>query len=808
MLLLGWLLALASVAHAQSASVPSDKPASSEQSEQEKKAEEEKKPPLEFGRLIPRFGEEIVDPLAGEGPRLMLKPGHWTSTWQRMRANFNDFIGTLDIELLDDNHRQVALEHTRYSIEINRDVTLAKGKPRESEVDILLPQRTPATRLEARIKDQDSGAEVFRYQPKLDPLPAYQYQLVVLAKEPSQYAFLKVTNTVRAPWEEEFDESSQAHYQVSLLKAGVEIPLSENTLAWTSVAFLVWDEVDPTRFTVDQQRALLDWIHWGGRLIINGPDSLAMLKGSFLDVVLPADDAGPRTLAADELAAWSQYWGRRESGTPIPPFAPTKAISGIKLEPREGAVELAGGANLFALRTAGRGAVVVSALQLNEREFVDWPGYDGFLNAGLLGRPRRVFSMGPYDAVKVAWADYPTRRLDAHFTTSLRVFARDAQVAANSQRVDLATTPVFAMPAQPTSLVADRSGGVAAWDEFTPAANAARETLLVAAGVQVPGVGFVVACLAFYLLVLVPVNWLIFHTIERIEWAWIAVPFLAIAGTWVVVKQAQLDIGFVRAQTEVAILELQGPHDRGWLARYSAMYSSLATTYEVEFPEHVAAAALPFPANGTAPTDWQETVTLQQGGSPRLQGLTVSSSATRLIHAEQLVQLEGPIRLGKSSQGLEQVENRTQFALRDVALVRRTFDAQGKPRYDGCWLGVIKPKSSAIVGMQRLLWNSNELPFSAERALATQVRTRPVMDVEAVMKLALKFADKNDPLSARREETRLVGVIDEALPGMSVTPVASQHTGATVVVSHLNYGKLPVPQPDVNSVADVLHPSQ
>jgi hypothetical protein len=813
MLLVVSLLALAPSAHAQAATPSPAKPASSEKSDKEKtdaekKEEEERKPPLEFGRLVPRFGEETVDPTVDEGPRLMLKPGHWTNTWQRMRANFNDFIGTLVIELLDDNRRQVALEHTRYSFEVARDVPLAKGKQRESEVDILLPQRAPATRLQARINDRDSGTEVFLYQPKLESIPAYQYQLVVLAKEPSRYALLKVTNTVRAPWEEEYDESSQVHYQVSLLKAGLEIPLPENTLAWTSVAFLVWDEVDPTRFSVDQQQALLNWLHWGGRLIVNGPDSLATLQGSFLDAVLPATDAGPRTISTDELTKWSQYWGHRDSGAQVPPLVPARPLSGIKLEPREGAVELPGGENLFLVRAAGRGAVVVSALQLNERDFVNWPGFDGFLNAGLLGRPRRVFSTGPYGAAQVAWADYPTRRLDAHLTTSLRVFARDAQVAANTQRVDLANTNIFATPAVPNSLVVDRPGGVAAWDEFSPAANAARETLLVAAGVQVPGVGFVVSCLAFYLLVLVPVNWLIFHTIERIEWAWIAVPFLALAGTWVVVKQAQLDIGFVRSQTEVAILELQGSHDRGWLARYSAMYSSLATTYEVEFPEHAAAAAMPFPANDTDPTDWQESVVFQQGGSPRLTGLTVSSSATRLIHAEQLVELEGPIRLGKSSQGLDQVENRTQYHLRDVALVRCSFDAQGKARYDGCWLGEIKPKNSAVVGIQRLTWNAKELPFAAERVLTRQSQTKPALEVDPVLRLAFMFADKNDPLATRREETRLVAVIDEALPGMNVIPEASQHAGATVVVAHLNYGKLPTPQPDVNNAADVFHPSE
>jgi hypothetical protein len=236
------------------------------------------------------------------------------------------------------------------------------------------------------------------------------------------------------------------------------------------------------------------------------------------------------------------------------------------------------------------------------------------------------------------------------------------------------------------------------------------------------------------------------------------------------------------------------------------MYSSLATTYEAEFPEHAAAAALPFPANSTEATDWQERVVFQEGGSPRLTGLTVSSSATRLLHAEQLVQLDGPIRLGKASNGLEQVENRTQYALRDAALVRRTFDAQGKARYDGSWLGDIKPKSSAVVGMRRLAWNPKVLPFASERASAAQGRQQPVMDVDAVLRLAFKFADKNDP--TRREETRLIAVIDEALPGMNVTPEASQHTGATVVVAHLTYGKLPTPQPDVNSAADVFRPSE
>src|SRR5690606_9987531 len=130
----------------------------------------------------------------------------------------------------------------------------------------------------------------------------------------------------------------------------------------------------------------------------------------------------------------------------------------------------------------------------------------------------------------------------------------------------------------------------------------------------------------------------------------------------------------------------------------TAMYSSLSTTYEIEFPDHQSAAVLPFPASDTDQSGWQEAVVFHQSGSPRLTGLTVSSPATRLVHGEQLVQLEGPVRLGVSSLGLKQLENRSQLKLRDAAIIRRSIDSQGKPQYDGCWLGEIAPRSSAVVG--------------------------------------------------------------------------------------------------------------
>ena len=74
-----------------------------------------------------------------------------------------------------------------------------------------------------------------------------------------------------------------------------------------------------------------------------------------------------------------------------------------------------------------------------------------------------------------------------------------------------------------------------------------------------------------YLLAIVPINWLVFRIAGRVEWAWIAVPF--IAGTWglLVIWLAQLDIGFARAETEVAVLELQNDFSRSSDALHGAL---------------------------------------------------------------------------------------------------------------------------------------------------------------------------------------------------------------------------------------------
>ena len=773
-----------------------------------------KKPRLEIERLQPLLGQEITEEamwaensesLDENATPLLIKPGHWMATVQRMKPNYTDFVGHSTISLLNTKNKPVPLEFTRFTLYFSRPVALAKGRVKRVEGEVFVPERTTATRLRENLTNRNTG-NTHEKTLKLLPMPPYQYFVVVLAKEVSRYGFLKVTDTVRAPWEEEFEAAAQPHYRVVLADAGKSLPLSSNSLAWTTIAYLVWDEVDPTRLTSEQQWALVDWLHWGGRLVINGPDSLDTLRGSFLDEWLPVESSGSRSIVDDDLRQWSRYWGGRARGANVLPLVPTKPWSGLVLSPRKGTRELVGGGGLFYQREVGLGSVVVSAVQLAERDLVNWPGFDSFLNGGLLGRPRRQYSKGAYDGRRVDWADYRGHRLDAHFTTPRRLAARDVTTSANVLRVETAITNQFGQPDTKLTTQIDRPGGVGAWSAFSPVAVAAREVLTAAAAVRVPKAEFVIACLAVYLVVLVPINWMVFHSLRRVEWAWIAAPVIALLGTWVIARQAQLDIGFVRSQTEVGLLELHSPYERGLLSRYTALYSSLSTTYDVTFEESETVAA-PFPASQRetrklGDTLWQ--VGFEKHHDTQLRGLTVSSTSTRMLHSEQMFALDGPIRLGLSSRGHEQVENRTRYRLRDLMVVHRFFDDDGQPHYKGDWIGELRASDSAVLALSSIDVTEKRRLFAEERRQSAEEAIGERLTLDTLVDLALKFPDRSDPYSNRREEYRLVGVIDQLMPGTTVAPAASQTHGATVVLAHLRYGEPPNPEPDVNSRDDVI----
>lgn len=793
---------------------------SSEQAadDDEKKKQEE----LEKQRKIPDFKLDPPVVLPSE-PKVAIppvKPGHWASASQEMRSNMRDFVGDSLLSTVDNQNRPYSVESTPYFLRSSRPVLLTKGRPKATETTFFVPQVNKTVNIAMDLEERGLGSGPPQARTGLTMMPTYQYHLVILAKSPSRYSFIKTLDSVSVPFQGESEnERDTLQYLVVELGADQVTSLPDNPLTWTSIAYLFWDDIDPGEpFPADQKKALVDWLHWGGQLIISGPDSLDTLKGSFLDPYLPATNDGAKKFEPDDkdLAELNSGWIISTLAMPGKPIQVTAPWSGIKLKLRPGATVLPNTGGLFVERPVGRGRVVVSAIRLPERDFINWrSGFESFFNACLLRRPPRKYSLGFYEGLSLNWADerMKERRLDASLNTRLYYYARDLGVTTAyhfEETPDPDAPPPVTIPSpggRPLRTLPggqqmireyrppDNSGGVGAWNDYSAAASAAREALREAAGVEVPDAGFVVLCLAAYLIALVPLNWLIFRTAGRVEWAWVAAPFIAIAGTWVIVQRARLDIGFVRSQTEIGFLEQQPDHARAHLSRYTALYTSLSTTYDFDFGNMTTLIA-PFPTH-TSAADFQllggeglTPINFQRYDNVRLAGLPISSNSTGMVHSEQMLPLDGPIRIGQSVAKRDQIENRSALDLHSVCVIKRKG-----ANLEGRWIGDLLPGQSIPLTAARL--PANKVPFADDRAAEARTKPSTRLNLEPMFLLAV------DPRNIADGEMRLVGRVDEVLAGETITPAASQVRGATLVVAHLQYAPIPPPSKDANTRQEI-----
>ncbi len=129
----------------------------------------------------------------------------------------------------------------------------------------------------------------------------------------------------------------------------------------------------------------------------------------------------------------------------------------------------------------------------------------------------------------------------------------------------------------------DAVTGISGWSDNSDTINLCRDILKAESGIEIPDSSLVFRSLGWYLLILVPINYLIFRLMGRLEYAWLAVPVIAVGGAIWVARAARLDIGFARSQTELAVLELPANYSRGHLTRIIAIYNSLSSRYDIDF---------------------------------------------------------------------------------------------------------------------------------------------------------------------------------------------------------------------------------
>jgi hypothetical protein len=498
-------------------------------------------------------------------------------------------------------------------------------------------------------------------------------------------------------------------------------------------------------------------------------------------------------------------------------------------------------------RRVGGGRIVVTAFPLTDVRIRQWKNFDGFFNNVLLRRPARQFSNDEFNSLRVSWVDrrLSSMTLEPRLGSTLRYFTRDIGYPADERRPTTAyqqvPTPdeVPDVPGIPSNLPptvrrammarmgqfpsetppdttgthpnlddwhfagyhASPQSGVAAWSDYGAASDAARNALTEAAGIEIPRADFVLKVLAAYLAVLVPLNWLIFRVINRVEWAWIAAPVIAIVGAGAVIRLAQLDIGFARSRTEIAVLEVQANYPRAHLTRYTALYSSLSSTYRLAFAQHTAV-ALPFASAPGEATRQQissiSDVELRQDKDISLAGVQVSSNSTGMVHSEQMFDLGGKLTLVGDDQKGFSVKNTGSLGMFDVGILRKTASGTVESAY----LAKLPAQTSAQISFKPLADNTGWLPewnkspvFAGESA-----------DEKGRVRLTRLARLAVERLRLMPGDVRLVAWTDEQLAGLAITPHAPQNTTHTLVLAHLVRGDLPLVRADANVAEDYYEP--
>ena len=742
-----------------------------------------------------------------------VKPGHWISVQQELTSNKTDFYGELaGMTSGRDQNYPLPLPQSHFRFQTNRAVALVKGQKKTFELTYFPPPtegRSSQIWMHSNLRLPLGNTNRWTQTQIGSKLKPYQTFFVVLSRRADSYGYLKTLHSIKPPLSEFHLTGIPSDYIVALPTVQQRVPLPSWPLMWTNISYLIWDDFNANNLTSDQQAAMLDWLHWGGQLIISGPSSLDSLKGSFLQDYLPVETKGARPMT-DQDAAHLNTWtitsviSKNRSPFQFDAKQPPEIIDFVL---RDGGKYIDRTGQLVAERQVGRGRIVTTSFSLTTRQLINWKSFDNFFNNCIMRRPPRKYAYTDENGLSLNWvgnfgnrgvaseppspppanqrfSDLPDNVPDrmpseSLLTSKLRYFSRDA---------------AFNSPVSPEQNTFDSVGysygaqsGVAGWNDFSDCSTVSRSALNEAAGISVPDRKFVLAALGLYLVVLVPINWALFRVVGRVEWAWFAVPVLAFTGTYLVVSLAQLDIGFARSRTELAILETQPNYSRGHLTRYTGLYSSLSTNYSLLF-EDESAVSLPFATRRASQALSARDIYLERSSkkdeASRLQPFAVNSNSTEMIHSEEFLDIGGVVHLQETASGDESVVNDTDFEFKHVGMIRRV---EGQVQI--AWIGNLAPQAEVQPNFETAV--DNEWFFEEWR--------EPTSNPEETIQLSPLLRLACAPGRLNEGDVLLTGWCEDQMPGLTIQPSASQNTFRTVLVAHLKYGNLPEPQNDINT---------
>ena len=387
---------------------------------------------------------------------------------------------------------------------------------------------------------------------------------------------------------------------------------------------------------------------------------------------------------------------------------------------------------------------------------------------------------------------------DGRFVTGLRYFTRDAgpelrpkplpPPAATSEVTDVPAANLPRRHRRCRARIANQVQ-VAAWSDTSAVSEAARQTLREAAGIAIPEAGFVFRVLVVYLLVLVPVNWIVFRVLGRVEWAWLAAPVIADRrrggrravgpaghrlcpqpdGDCRAGDAGRLSVGApdsLHGRVHVAVDRLRLPLRRRFRVGHALSASRALCT-------------------GAARVRCTTCVSAAISRS-RLSGFQVASNSTGLVHSEQMQDLGGSRATG-GTRTRRVGRSRTARNCR----CRMPACCTRRPRASWSWPG-------SEVSNRR---QAAKLKFPAASSPPTLTWPTPPRKRRQTLRRLLDLACRD--ASLRAGDVRLVAWTSQSLPGLAIRPQASQESLRTLVLVHLRRHAPPPPRGDRNLKADI-----
>lgn len=769
------------------------------------------------------------------------KSGHWMQAKQEVKANDGDESMTIVANATNRRIQSLVIEGTNDEVHFRRSISLAKGQTKSPELLIFVPrvpsitdqdeelQRNPSLRV--AYQQNSLGVDLLDQNFPTTALRPSQYFFVVVSSSPSRHQFWGGLSALNWPSElrDEFQRIVQNRV-ASVAEEDAELTLPDSLITWTSVSHLVWYDMSPDRLSEKQKMAIRDWIAFGGVLVLSGPDALAALNDQFFAEISPLTSISARPVDPTLAETLNKHW--TVDGEDKVNFATNQDMVSLSGQLADSAQWVENCEGILAEKRFGRGRVVLSTIPLSDDSLVTWKSYGSFVNGAIMRRPARTWDQAQFGGdLRYANANRG-KETDPDLSTEVRFLSRDIGLGkgqdpisvstreeserdrSSSDSQDTLTEPgdVIRVDSFRGSVYPEgefAGNGAASWNDQSGPAAAASDSLQIASGINVPKVDTIIKLLVAYLCVLVPLNWVFFRLIGRVEWAWIAAPIIAVVGAVVVARSVQLDIGFSRSENRIGLIEIQPEHPRAHQTGYVSLYTSLTTRYAARFRD-ADGYVLPFTGRSSNRSSRASRRVLDYEYSDSdgdgIVNFPVSSNSTGMLHFESVINLDGTISMDRSELADHKIriKNGTNLAVRDAAVVG--FDEAGVWR--SSWIGDFDSGDQTEVMLEptevsRWItnWDSDSITRDRESVLtsdgnfATEDSDDGVLPVGIMMRSILYGYDFGF------NEYVLIGWAENDSQGdfgpIAITPIATQRTERNVVLAHLTYGPLAVAAPDV-----------